>query len=120
VLAAAELEPELLTGQKLSNTIGALLGAEEYDLSAAQVAILLVNSALMLLLDLTRNPLVVAIVVRYGHWGVQRPYIRMFTVGRLNTVQIRLLKGDESLYMGDDINVHANSLGLSLNHAQAS
>ena len=61
VLAAAELDPELLTGPKLSNTIGALLGTEEYDPSAAQVAFLLIYIALMMLLGLTRDALVVAV-----------------------------------------------------------
>ena len=60
MLAAAELDPELLTGPKLSNTIGALLGTEEYDPSAAQVALFPIYSALMMLLGLTRDPLVVA------------------------------------------------------------
>lgn len=53
MLAAAGLDPELLTGPKLSNTIGALLGTEEYDPSAAQVASLLIYIALMMLLGLT-------------------------------------------------------------------
>ena len=38
----------------------------------------------------------------------------------MNTVQIRLSKGDESSYMGGDVIVHAYSLGLNPNHAQAS